>query len=103
QAEDGIRDSSVTGVQTCALPILVVFSGKDVRQQEMHLRKMRAQVQVFGLESALFRGFDLVELVIRHRVVEISVGVTQGIEIEDVSRGRGVIERIEVQDVTSKI
>src|SRR5437764_8744883 len=24
QAEDGIRDTSVTGVQTCALPILVV-------------------------------------------------------------------------------
>src|SRR4029434_11355378 len=24
QAEDGIRDSSVTGVQTCALPILCV-------------------------------------------------------------------------------
>src|SRR5207237_4017313 len=23
QAEDGIRDSSVTGVQTCALPILI--------------------------------------------------------------------------------
>ena len=23
QAEDGIRDTSVTGVQTCALPILV--------------------------------------------------------------------------------
>src|SRR5882762_10804109 len=29
QAEDGIRDSSVTGVQTCALPIWrhVVYSG----------------------------------------------------------------------------
>src|SRR5882762_10916156 len=26
QAEDGIRDSSVTGVQTCALPILCVSS-----------------------------------------------------------------------------
>src|SRR5260370_26020567 len=25
QAEDGIRDSSVTGVQTCALPILAYF------------------------------------------------------------------------------
>src|SRR5207237_2144806 len=25
QAEDGIRDSSVTGVQTCALPILELF------------------------------------------------------------------------------
>src|SRR5207237_4148983 len=24
QAEDGIRDSSVTGVQTCALPILLI-------------------------------------------------------------------------------
>src|SRR5260370_7376523 len=26
QAEDGIRDSSVTGVQTCALPILRIVS-----------------------------------------------------------------------------
>ena len=25
QAEDGIRDTSVTGVQTCALPILICF------------------------------------------------------------------------------
>src|SRR5205807_5912203 len=25
QAEDGIRDYKVTGVQTCALPILIVF------------------------------------------------------------------------------
>src|SRR5689334_24097589 len=25
QAEDGIRDGTVTGVQTCALPILLVF------------------------------------------------------------------------------
>ena len=25
QAEDGIRDSSVTGVQTCALPICLLF------------------------------------------------------------------------------
>src|SRR5690554_6999173 len=26
QAEDGIRDADVTGVQTCALPILIVFT-----------------------------------------------------------------------------
>src|SRR5437762_7913783 len=35
QAEDGIRDTSVTGVQTCALPILSVvqvkFPSKKVR------------------------------------------------------------------------
>src|SRR5260370_10096173 len=30
QAEDGIRDSSVTGVQTCALPI---WAGGDPRSQ----------------------------------------------------------------------
>src|SRR5436309_16065496 len=28
QAEDGIRDFHVTGVQTCALPISPVFGGK---------------------------------------------------------------------------
>src|SRR5260370_23822955 len=28
QAEDGIRDSSVTGVQTCALPICEFIAGK---------------------------------------------------------------------------
>ena len=26
QAEDGIRDYDVTGVQTCALPIFIIFS-----------------------------------------------------------------------------
>src|SRR5690606_39744650 len=28
QAEDGIRDFHVTGVQTCALPIFTTYSGK---------------------------------------------------------------------------
>src|SRR2546422_8495639 len=30
QAEDGIRDVAVTGVQTCALPIYVVEVGDDL-------------------------------------------------------------------------
>src|SRR5699024_11983817 len=29
QAEDGIRDRNVTGVHTCALPILIVAEGFD--------------------------------------------------------------------------
>src|SRR5207248_427973 len=35
QAEDGIRDRTVTGVQTCALPIYIVdeLGGDDVREQ----------------------------------------------------------------------
>src|SRR5256886_11600023 len=31
QAEDGIRDLTVTGVQTCALPILARFDGEGLR------------------------------------------------------------------------
>src|SRR5260370_30258586 len=49
QAEDGIRDSSVTGVQTCALPILLrlnappfAFEGKRRRvQAEQGIRALR--------------------------------------------------------------
>src|ERR1017187_8074239 len=33
QAEDGIRDASVTGVQTCALPIYVKHGDDEDRQQ----------------------------------------------------------------------
>src|SRR5256886_8791330 len=29
QAEDGIRDLTVTGVQTCALPILISYQSSD--------------------------------------------------------------------------
>src|SRR2546422_6842354 len=32
QAEDGIRDVAVTGVQTCALPILNVYSSVGIRE-----------------------------------------------------------------------
>src|SRR5699024_12033956 len=32
QAEDGIRDRNVTGVQTCALPILLLAFGVELRQ-----------------------------------------------------------------------
>src|SRR5207244_5774281 len=35
QAEDGIRDDLVTGVQTCALPILIVKANKDSEAGKM--------------------------------------------------------------------
>src|SRR5712675_3071425 len=45
QAEDGIRDVAVTGVQTCALPILIPFlarlAGRPVRwieERQEHIR-----------------------------------------------------------------
>src|SRR5205823_11114706 len=39
QAEDGIRDKLVTGVQTCALPISITL---DERQLDAKVRAMRA-------------------------------------------------------------
>src|SRR5207248_7656861 len=36
QAEDGIRDRTVTGVQTCALPISFVENDRAVRDQLIH-------------------------------------------------------------------
>src|SRR5690625_5768622 len=48
QAEDGIRDGHVTGVQTCALPILQQQE-KDARrrsrQQEMKAIKFRVKIE----------------------------------------------------------
>src|SRR5882762_1839209 len=68
----------------------------------MQLRKTIEQVYVFRLETALFSVFDLVELEIRDRVIEIGVGVIQRIEIQDVTSDDRLIQRIEIQDVTSK-
>src|SRR5207237_10195433 len=60
QAEDGIRDSSVTGVQTCALPIYVVRdSGIDavaydiwvLRRDALRHRLQRAGIAEIGRAS----------------------------------------------------
>src|SRR5260370_6694872 len=40
QAEDGIRDSSVTGVQTCALPISTIERAFSARRLDSELRRV---------------------------------------------------------------
>src|SRR6266446_7150530 len=40
QAEDGIRDYKVTGVQTCALPIFTGVSGRTEPKQSVTLFKV---------------------------------------------------------------
>src|SRR5260370_25368340 len=47
QAEDGIRDSSVTGVQTCALPILQRVS-RELRPGQLELARHALQC---GIEA----------------------------------------------------
>src|SRR5205085_4692772 len=40
QAEDGIRDLTVTGVQTCALPIFIMMS----QNRQVHKDRLRANL-----------------------------------------------------------
>src|SRR5437764_9802203 len=51
QAEDGIRDTSVTGVQTCALPILLGPSSQP-RRQEDRLRGRAEQADLWRRSRA---------------------------------------------------
>src|SRR5207253_7721844 len=59
QAEDGIRDGHVTGVQTCALPILILAVAGLVRSvsyyYEDYLLSSAAQEIVYGVRSRLYR------------------------------------------------
>src|SRR5205085_3343736 len=74
QAEDGIRDLTVTGVQTCALPILVVGEGAC----DVGARLLAALVEPFELSG--------------HRItVGASIGVATGADaVEDLLRNADV-------------
>src|SRR5438876_6697476 len=43
QAEDGIRDGRVTGVQTCALPISIYFQAPEIDCSPGHAVSCRAR------------------------------------------------------------
>ena len=55
QAEDGIRDVAVTGVQTCALPIWVLASQtpKEQRPSSVSPRASTQHAPIFGRSSAM--------------------------------------------------
>src|SRR3989454_7282595 len=84
QAEDGIRDYKVTGVQTCALPILVPWQVKELIDRpgnmsaqvyaDLRHRLLRERVDArrFGASAR-----DL-EAVTRHRAEEPLGHLTSG-------------------------
>src|SRR3989449_3817276 len=46
QAEDGIRDVAVTGVQTCALPISAARDDREVDLGQAELRVLRGDPEI---------------------------------------------------------
>src|SRR2546423_738584 len=70
QAEDGIRDKLVTGVQTCALPILVLFIPWRVGAEESGAAKngLRAQHLNNALTECLKWGREIGRASCRERV-----------------------------------
>src|SRR5206468_5712955 len=58
QAEDGIRDLIVTGVQTCALPILAQDVRPDLGQLRLHWTRLhnRRPEDAEDLRGAICRG-----------------------------------------------
>src|SRR5205823_9417653 len=70
QAEDGIRDKLVTGVQTCALPIFLIGAGEAA--------------------VAAVRGDPL-------RAVEVGVSVVLQAGVEAVGRGGALADSVELQ------
>src|SRR5207302_8897966 len=73
QAEDGIRDFHVTGVQTCALPIYVYVSGCPPRPEALLYGLMRLQDKIrkegttLRKERVIMSGDTEPTLVVRER------------------------------------
>src|SRR5882762_3173530 len=94
QAEDGIRDSSVTGVQTCALPISVVgfggrggdhigglrgLAGKNVRIValcDVDSRILNAGVEQFSKRDEKVEGYKDIRKLLENKDVDVITTAT---------------------------
>src|SRR5256885_9143437 len=80
QAEDGIRDYKVTGVQTCALPISELGEGGGVvalaaqGHAEKHVRGGESGLEAEGLAKFSGGGIEIAELAFGEAELEMNVG-----------------------------
>src|SRR5437762_12600140 len=70
QADDGIRDTSVTGVQTCALPIYILFS-RVARSNIFGLVKLGARVTLVGPSTLVPHEFEKLGVEVSHTIDDV--------------------------------
>src|SRR5699024_11495524 len=73
QAEDGIRDRNVTGVQTCALPICPERAGVDVVEADAHAATSCASSTVIMTRAMLGRSSGAMKIRDRPLVIARTV------------------------------
>src|SRR5258707_11136583 len=96
QAEDGIRDIGVTGVQTCALPIYValkeriplVLCVREAPLNLIHIKNMAAATEagaiIFSITPTFYNGQSTVESIVEefaHKMLSI-IGLKQTTKYE---------------------
>src|SRR5699024_11654337 len=94
QAEDGIRDRNVTGVQTCALPICY----KGVKELMIYAKGVSAKTNVFddkGNEREIdyARLMDIVKAANYRGYVGIEFEGSEVSEIEGIKLSKKLLER----------
>src|SRR5690606_40020456 len=89
QAEDGIRDFHVTGVQTCALPIWGGSPTAAIRTEMQ--RTMQAHCAVFRTDKVLAEGIDKLAAIYQ-RMQDISVTEIGRASVGKESRPRWSLE-----------
>src|SRR5438093_11960246 len=108
QAEDGIRDWSVTGVQTCALPISLQFKGLD----SVETLKITADdtFDVTGLEGGIRPQMDVTLTIHRKdgttKEVEVLLRIDTPIEVDYYLHGGilpFVLRELVAQTTTAKV
>src|SRR3712207_8926460 len=76
QAEDGIRDIGVTGVQTCALPISLLFRTLDAFRIFDTVYILTAQSQIRSIETVSNLGYNQL-------LVQLNLGVGSAVRSEE--------------------
>src|SRR2546430_11302801 len=78
QAEDGIRDLTVTGVQTCALPICDLYDVTDLLDRSLGALSVGVREAPVKMPTKILRdarGFTLIELMLAIIIIGVLVAM----------------------------